>query len=99
MATFPQLRAYSLNKPMLNMTGLVRQDFIATSYPFDPILDPIPTQYDNHVYSTPGRSTLRVRSLRTYLVKTTLLRTRSTTMVMRCVKTCFATSVAYFLNM
>lgn len=28
--------------------------FIATSHPFNPTLDPIPTQYDNHVYQTPG---------------------------------------------
>ncbi|KAG1790144.1 glycoside hydrolase family 51 protein [Suillus variegatus] len=28
--------------------------FIATSQPFNPTLDPIPKQYDNHVYQTPG---------------------------------------------
>ncbi|KAG1726923.1 glycoside hydrolase superfamily, partial [Suillus lakei] len=28
--------------------------FITTWYPFDPILIPIPKQYDNHVYQTPG---------------------------------------------
>ncbi|OAX31790.1 glycoside hydrolase family 51 protein [Rhizopogon vinicolor AM-OR11-026] len=27
---------------------------IATSYPFNPVLDPIPKHYDNHVYQTPG---------------------------------------------
>ncbi|KAG1833621.1 hypothetical protein F4604DRAFT_2017812 [Suillus subluteus] len=38
-----------------NLTATFPQlKFIATSYPFDPILDPIPKQYDNHVYQTPG---------------------------------------------
>ncbi|KAG2073138.1 glycoside hydrolase family 51 protein [Suillus decipiens] len=37
-----------------NLTATFPQlKFIATSYPFDPILDPIPKQYDNHVYQTP----------------------------------------------
>jgi alpha-N-arabinofuranosidase len=29
-------------------------EFIATSLPSYPTLDPIPKQYDNHVYQTPG---------------------------------------------
>ncbi|KAI9568675.1 glycoside hydrolase family 51 protein [Boletus coccyginus] len=28
-------------------------DLIATTSPFNPILSPVPTQYDNHVYATP----------------------------------------------
>ncbi|KIJ61497.1 glycoside hydrolase family 51 protein [Hydnomerulius pinastri MD-312] len=37
-----------------NLTAAFPQlRFIATSYPFDPILDPVPQQYDNHVYQTP----------------------------------------------
>ncbi|KAG1835935.1 glycoside hydrolase family 51 protein [Suillus subalutaceus] len=38
-----------------NLTAIFPQlKFIATSYPFNPILDPVPKQYDNHVYQTPG---------------------------------------------
>lgn len=38
-----------------NLTATFPQlKFIATSYPFNPTLDPIPKQYDNHVYQTPG---------------------------------------------
>ncbi|KIK93171.1 glycoside hydrolase family 51 protein [Paxillus rubicundulus Ve08.2h10] len=38
-----------------NLTAAFPQlRFIATTYPFDPILDPVPLQYDNHVYQTPG---------------------------------------------
>ncbi|KAG2041110.1 glycoside hydrolase family 51 protein [Suillus americanus] len=38
-----------------NLTAAFPQlNFIATSYPFNPTLDPIPKQYDNHVYQTPG---------------------------------------------
>ncbi|KAG1855688.1 alpha-L-arabinofuranosidase C-terminus-domain-containing protein [Suillus subalutaceus] len=37
-----------------NLTAIFPQlKFIATSYPFNPILDPVPKQYDN-VYQTPG---------------------------------------------
>jgi alpha-N-arabinofuranosidase len=34
-------------------TAFPQLHFIATTYPFNPILDPVPMQYDNHVYSTP----------------------------------------------
>ncbi|KAG1747441.1 glycoside hydrolase family 51 protein [Suillus lakei] len=38
-----------------NLTATFPQlKLIATSYPFNPTLDPIPKQYDNHVYQTPG---------------------------------------------
>ncbi|KAF9237539.1 glycoside hydrolase family 51 protein [Melanogaster broomeanus] len=38
-----------------NLTAAFPQlRFIATSYPFNPILDPVPLQYDNHVYQTPS---------------------------------------------
>ncbi|KAF8839676.1 glycoside hydrolase family 51 protein [Paxillus ammoniavirescens] len=38
-----------------NLTAAFPQlRFIATTYPFNPILDPVPLQYDNHVYQTPG---------------------------------------------
>ncbi|EIW86286.1 glycoside hydrolase family 51 protein [Coniophora puteana RWD-64-598 SS2] len=37
-----------------NLTAAFPQlKFIATAYPFNPILDPTPQQYDNHVYQTP----------------------------------------------
>ncbi|EGO29279.1 glycoside hydrolase family 51 protein [Serpula lacrymans var. lacrymans S7.9] len=37
-----------------NLTALFPQiNFIATTYPFDPIIEPTPKQYDNHVYQTP----------------------------------------------
>ncbi|KAG9311650.1 glycoside hydrolase family 51 protein [Chiua virens] len=37
-----------------NLTAAFPQlHFVATTYPFNPILDPVPVQYDNHVYSTP----------------------------------------------
>ncbi|KAH7921558.1 glycoside hydrolase family 51 protein, partial [Leucogyrophana mollusca] len=38
-----------------NLTAAFPQlRFIATSYPFNPIITPTPLQYDNHVYQTPG---------------------------------------------
>ncbi|KAG1888053.1 glycoside hydrolase family 51 protein [Suillus subluteus] len=38
-----------------NLTATFPQlKFIATSYPFNSTLDPVPKQYDNHVYQTPG---------------------------------------------
>lgn len=36
------------------MTEAFLLEFIATSNPFNPVLDPIPQQYDNHIYQTPG---------------------------------------------
>ncbi|KAH7911175.1 glycoside hydrolase family 51 protein [Hygrophoropsis aurantiaca] len=38
-----------------NLTATFPQlRFIATSYPFNPIIEPTPLQYDNHVYQTPS---------------------------------------------
>ncbi len=36
--------------------GLGFSDFIATTFPFNPILDPTPTEYDVHVYQSSSKT-------------------------------------------
>ncbi|KAH0833369.1 glycoside hydrolase family 51 protein [Lanmaoa asiatica] len=37
-------------------TAFPQLKFIATTFPFNPILDPVPKEYDLHVYASPGKS-------------------------------------------
>ncbi len=67
-ATFPQLSKSGCKWNVALHADTTSEDFLATTYAFNPILDPTPGFYDVHVYQTPSEPESYISSHKTDIV-------------------------------